>query len=256
MRQAESELHRIDATTFELERLIRLKENELSVLVGRNPGDIPRGRAIDEQHLPAAIPAGLPSDLLERRPDVRVAEQNLAAATADIGAAKALLYPRIALTSSAGLATTELGNLFDTSSISWNILGNLIQPIFDAGKNKRRVEMTESQQRQVLYQYERVIQQAFREVEDALVSYNKTGAQREAQSARVAADRKVLELADLRYRGGVAAYLEVLDAERALFASEVDETQTIGAHLAALVQLYKALGGGWQNSGAQNVVIK
>jgi multidrug efflux system outer membrane protein len=244
-RQAEAELRRVETILFDLERLVALKENELSVLLGRSPGPIARGRALGEQKLPAAIPAGLPSDLLDRRPDIRVAEQNLAAATANIGEAKALLFPRIALTGSLGFASQDLDTLFDSPSKSWNIIGGLLQPIFNAGKNKRRVEITESQQRQVLYEYERTILQAFRETEDALVTYRKTGEQRQAQAGCVGAERKVLELAELRYRGGVAAYLEVLDAQRSLFDAELAEAQTVGSNLVSLVRLYKALGGGW-----------
>jgi multidrug efflux system outer membrane protein len=176
---------------------------------------------------------------------VRVAEQTLAAATANIGQAKALLFPRIALTGGFGFTSTELDTLFDGPSKSWNIIGNLLQPIFNAGKNRRRVEIAESQQRQTLYEYESAILDAFRETEDALVAYRKTGEQRTAQSARVVAERKVLELAEMRYRGGVAAYLEVLDAQRSLFTAEMDETETIASNLVSLVQLYKALGGGW-----------
>jgi outer membrane protein, multidrug efflux system len=244
-RQAEAELRRVETVVFDLERLIALKENELSVLLGRNPGPMLRGRSLDEQRLPATVPAGLPSALLDRRPDIREAEQTLAAATANIGEAKALLFPRIALTGSYGFASTDFDTLFEGPSKSWNIIGNLLQPIFHAGKNKRRVEITESRQRQMLYTYERTILQAFRETEDALVSYRKIGEQRQAQADRVGAERKVLELAELRYRGGVAAYLEVLDAQRSLFDAELDEAQTIGGHLVSLVRLYKALGGGW-----------
>lgn len=247
-RQAEAELHRVEAVAFDLERLVALKENELSVLLGRNPGAIPRGKALQAQAVPASVPAGLPSDLLDRRPDIREAEQTLAAATANIGEAKALLFPRISLTGSYGYTSTDLDTLFDGPSKAWNILGNIVQPIFNAGKNKRRLEMTESRQRQMLYEYERTILNAFRETEDALVGYRKTGEISRAQAGRVAAERKVLELAELRYRGGVAAYLEVLDAQRSLFSSELDEAQTVGSHLVALVQLYKALGGGWPPS--------
>ena len=245
LRQAEAELRRVLVVTHELELLIALKENELSVLLGRNPGPIPRGRSVREQKVPAAVPAGLPSALLDRRPDVRVAEQRLAAATADIGQAKALLFPRISLTGNWGFTSTEFDTLFDGPSKAWNLIGNLLQPVFHAGKNRRRVEMTESQQRQVLYEYERTILQAFRETEDSLVSYRKTGDQQVAQVERVEAERKVLELAELRYRGGVAAYLEVLDAQRSLFGAELDETHTAATHLVSLVHLYKALGGGW-----------
>jgi multidrug efflux system outer membrane protein len=248
VRQAEAELRRVEVVIFDLERQIALREDELSFLLGRNPGAVPRGRSVVEQKLPAAVPAGLPSALLDRRPDVREAEQRLAAATANIGQAKALLFPRISLTGSFGFTSTDLDTLFDGPSKSWNIIGNILQPIFNAGKNRRRVEVTESQQRQTLYDYERSILQAFREVEDALVSYRKLGEQRAAQAARVEAERKVLELAELRYKGGVAAYLEVLDAQRSLFGAEIDETQTIGAHVISLVQLYKALGGGWPSA--------
>ena len=244
-RQAEAELARVLTVVFDLERLIALKENELSVLLGRNPGPMLRGRALHEQKLPAAVPAGLPSELLDRRPDIREAEQVLAASTANIGEAKALLFPRIALTGSFGTTSTDFDTLFEGPSTSWNIIGNLLQPIFNAGKNRRRVEITESRQRQTLYAYERTILQAFRETEDALVTYNKTGEQQQAQATRVAAERKVLELAELRYRGGVAAYLEVLDAQRSLFDAELEEAQTLGSHFVSLVRLYKALGGGW-----------
>jgi len=244
-RQAEAELKRVETIQFDLERLISAKENELSVLLGRSPGPILRGIAVSEQKRPAAVPAGLPSDLLERRPDIREAEQTLAAATANIGEAKAMLFPRISLTGAFGTTSTEFDTLFEGPTKSWNIIGNLLQPIFHAGQNKRRVEITESRQRQMLYAYESTILQAFRETEDALQAYTKTGAQREAQADRVKAERKVLELCDLRYKGGVSAYLEVLDAQRSLFNAELDEAETIGTNLVALVRLYKALGGGW-----------
>jgi multidrug efflux system outer membrane protein len=244
-RQAEAELKRVLTIVYDLERLISAKENELSVLLGRNPGPVLRGRAAAEQTLPAAVPAGLPSELLDRRPDIREAEQTLAAATANIGEAKAMLFPRIALTGSFGTTSTEFDDLFSGPAKSWNIIGNLLQPIFNANKNRRRVEITESRQRQLLYAYERTILQAFRETEDALMAYRKTGQQRLAQADRVAAERKVLELSELRYKGGVSAYLEVLDAQRSLFSAELDEAETIGSNLVSLVRLYKALGGGW-----------
>ena len=243
MRQADAELRSVEAVVFDLERLIALKENELSVLLGRSPGAIVRGRSLEEQKRPGDVPAGLPAELLDRRPDIRAAEQTLAAATANIGEAKALLFPRIALTGSFGLASTEIDNFFDATS--WNILGNLVQPIFNAGQNRRRVEMTESRQRQVLYEYQRTILFAFQETEDALVSYRKTGQLHQAQTARVEAVRKVLDLSETRYRGGVSAYLEVLDAQRTLFGAELDEAAAFGSHLVWLVRLYKSLGGGW-----------
>jgi multidrug efflux system outer membrane protein len=243
MRQADAELRGVEAVVFDLERLIAMKENQLSVLLGRNPGAVVRGRPLEEQKRPGDVPAGLPAELLDRRPDIRAAEHTLAAATANIGEAKALLFPRIALTGSFGLATTEIDDFFDATS--WNILGNLIQPIFNAGQNKRRVEVAESRQRQMIYEYQRTILLAFQETEDALVSYRKTGELHQAQTLRVEAVRKVLDLSETRYRGGVAAYFEVLDSQRSLFGAELDEAEAFGNHLVWLVRLYKALGGGW-----------
>ncbi len=249
-RQAEAELHRVETSVSEFERLVALKENEISVLIGRNPGPIVRGQKLEQLTLPAAVPTGLPSELLDRRPDLREAEQVLASRTANIGAAKALLFPRIALTGSFGYASSELDDLFESPSMSWNVFRNLLQPIFNAGANRRRVEVNESQQRQTLYQYEKAVLQAFRETEDALVDYRKTAEQQKSQAGRVVAQRRVLELAELRYRGGVSSYLEVLDAQRSLFDSELEEARTTGSHLVSFVRLYKALGGGGPASPA------
>jgi multidrug efflux system outer membrane protein len=244
-RQAEAEFFRMQAYLYEVEKLVVQKENEISVLLGHNPGAVPRGRAVELQPIPPEVPAGLPAQLLERRPDVREAEQRLVSATARIGEAVAMRYPRIALTGSLGVASTDLSELFDGSSTNWNIFTSLLQPIFDAGRNKRRVEVRESQQRQAVYDYERTLLQALREVEDSLVSLKKTGDQRGSQQKRVEAERKVVELSELRYRGGVAAYLEVLDAQRSLFNAEIDETASMNEHVNSLIRLYKALGGGW-----------
>ena len=244
-RQAEAEMYRTEAIVDDFERLVAQKENELSVLLGRNPGAVPRGREIHEEPVPPAVPAGLPSDLLDRRPDLREAEQLLVSANARIGEAKALLFPRISLTGGYGWVSTDLGDLFKGPSVAWSIAGNLLQPLFNAGKNRRRVEVTESQERQSLYAYELSVLRAFQEVEDSLVGYRKGGDQRTSQTLRVAAERKVLELAEMRYRGGVADYLDVLDAQRSLFSAELDEVTAIRDQLVSLVQLYKALGGGW-----------
>jgi len=244
-RQAEAEYHRTAAIVQNLEQSVRQIENLLSVLIGRNPGPIARGAGLEELAQPVAIPAGLPSELLDRRPDIRVAEQNLVAANANIGEAKALLFPRIALTGAFGFTSTEMDTLFDGGAQSYSLFGGLLQPLFNAGKNRQRVAITESVMRQTLYAYESTVLQAFREVEDSLVAYQKLGEQQETQRARVEAERRVLELAELRYRGGVSDYLAVLDAQRSLFSSELDAVQTVGAHQTALIQLYKALGGGW-----------
>lgn len=149
------------------------KENEISVLLGRNPGKIPRSPTVEEFPAPPEVPAGLPSDLIERRPDVREAEEILIASNARIGEAKALLFPRIALTGSFGFASTEIDQWLTAPAQAWSIGGSLLQPIFNAGQNRRRVEISESQQRQALYAYEKSIQAALREVEDAIVGYPK-----------------------------------------------------------------------------------
>ena len=243
--QAEAECRRIQVSVLDFERLVRQKENELSVLIGRSPGDIVRGRTLSELATAIRIPAGLPSDLLDRRPDLRVAEQQLHADTADVGAAKALLYPRIALTADYGVGSTELDALFTGSSQAWSVAAGLLQPIFNAGKNRRRVEIAESQMRQSLYLYEKTVRAALRDAEDGLIAYQKTSQQCSVQRVRVEAERKVLRLSEARYEGGVADYLEVLDAQRSLFSAELDEVQTIAGQMVSLIQLYKALGGGW-----------
>lgn len=250
-RQAQAEYFRVQAIVFELERQVRLIENELSVLVGRNPGDIARGLAVTQLAEPPAIPAGLPSELLERRPDLLQAEHELHAATADIGAAKALLFPRIALTASTGYESSSFDDLFDSDSRAWSLAGNLLQPIFNAGQNRDRITIQESQMRQTLYGYERAVLIAFREVEDALVGCRTTGQSRIAQHERVEAEREVLRLVDLRYRGGVTDYLDVLDAQRSLFTAELDEVATISDQYQTLIRLYKALGGGWPATPAE-----
>lgn len=245
MRQAEAEYSRVAALVSQYEALVVQKENELSVLLGGNPGAIPRGLEIGEMPMPPAIPAGLPSMLLDRRPDVRQAEELLVAANAGIGEAKALLYPQISLTGNFGWVSQELDGLLKSPARTWGLSANLLQPVFDAGQNQRRVEFAESQQRQALYEYELSILRAFREVDDALIGQQKSGEQRDSQGLRVVAERQVLELAELRYRGGVASYLEVLDAQRSLFRAELDEAQAVRDELVSVIQLYKALGGGW-----------
>ena len=244
-RQSQAEYQRTLAIVHSFEALVVQKENEISILLGHYPSQILRGRSIEEQTLPPTVPVGLPSTLLERRPDIAEAEQLLISSNARIGEAKALLFPQISLTGFFGWESTELGNLVTSPARTWSIAGNLIQPIFNAGKNRRRVEVTESQYRQTLYAYENTILQAFREVEDSLIDYQKSGERRVDQAARVDAERRVLELAEVRYRGGVSDYLEVLDAQRSLFDAELDSVISVRDQLVALVRLYKALGGGW-----------
>ncbi|HEY3255871.1 MAG TPA: efflux transporter outer membrane subunit [Polyangiaceae bacterium] len=245
LRQSEAEFHRVQALLYNLEKLIAQKENELSFLVGRPPGEILRDRSADEQPVPPDVPAGLPAALLERRPDVRKAEMELWSATARIGEAKAALYPSIKLTGSYGLASTDLSQLVDPASQSWNLFASLLQPIFAGGELRGKVHVRESQQRQAVYAYEKTLLQALREVEDALISLRKLGQEREEQRQRTTAETQVVELAELRYRGGVSDYLEVLDAQRSLFNAQIDDATTASEHARSLIQLYKALGAGW-----------
>jgi len=249
-RQAEAELHRVEALSFNLEKLAVQKENEISFLLGHNPEAVVRGTGTEDPPVPPQVPADLPARLLERRPDVRRAEMELMSTNAQIGEAKAMLYPQITLTASYGLASTDLSSFLDPASQTWRVFAGLLQPLFNAGKNRARVEMRESQNRQSLYAYEKTLLQALREVEDALVSLRKTGEESSAQKARVTAQARVLELADMRYRGGVSEYLEVLDAQRSLFTAELDEASATTEHSKSLVRLYKALGGGWPTGKA------
>jgi outer membrane protein, multidrug efflux system len=247
--QFEAERANAAARTAELERLMIQKENELSVLLGRNPAQIARGRSLTEQVMPPAVPAGLPSELLQRRPDVLQAEQQLAAATARIGVAKAERFPKITLTGLLGLASPQLSSL---GSGDFGVAGlGLAGPVLNAQTLGFQQQAVEAQARQAVAQYEQTILVAFREVEDALVAVRKTRDQTLAQEEQVTALRSALHLADLRYKGGLANYLDVLIAQRGLFDAELSLTATRGLHLVSIVQLYKALGGGWNEKVMQ-----
>jgi outer membrane protein, multidrug efflux system len=242
--QIKSEYEAALATIPQIEKFIAQQENALSILLGRDPGPIQRGRTIDMLVLPA-VPAGLPSDLLERRPDIRQAEQNLIAANAQIGAAKALYYPTISLTGLFGTSSADLSDLFTGRSKIWSYAVPVSLPIFTAGNIEGRVRASEAVQKQTLVRYQQTIQNSFREVDDALVDQNRTRAQLEAQLRQIDALRTYVRLARLRWDEGYASYLEVLDAERSLFNAELSYTQTQGLLFQALVNLYKAMGGGW-----------
>ena len=223
------------------------KENELSVLLGRNPVQIPRGRLLTEQVMPPEVPAGLPSELLQRRPDILQVEQQLAAATARIGVAKAERFPKITLTGLLGVASPQLSSL---GSGDFGVAGlGLTGPLFNAQILGFQQQAAEAQARQAVAQYEQTILVAFREVEDALVAVRKTRDQTLAQEEQVTALRSALHLAELRYKGGISNYLDVLTSKRSLFDAELSLTATRRLHLVSVVQLYKALGGGW-TSGA------
>jgi outer membrane protein, multidrug efflux system len=228
------------------ELLIEQTENQISLLLGGSPEAKPRGRSLTEQEQPPSVPPGLPSSLLERRPDIRAAEQNLVAANAIIGVAKAAYFPRISLTGFLGFQSDSLSNLFSGPARVWQFAPQVAQPIFNAGRIKSGVRLAEAQQQLALIQYERVIQTAFREVSDALIEHQKVREARAQQEQLVATLQDRSRLSYLRYRGGVDTLLNALDADRDLFEAELVLARTRRDELLALVQLYRALGGGWQ----------
>ncbi|MFL9892497.1 efflux transporter outer membrane subunit [Paraburkholderia sp. RL17-381-BIF-C] len=242
--QSQSEYESAQATIPQIETQIAQQENALSVLIGRNPGQILRGRELSALGTPQ-IPAGLPSELLERRPDLLQAEQTLVSQNALIGAARALYFPSISLTGLFGSLSTQFSSLFTGPARVWSFAGSLTQPIFTAGNISGQVRQAEARQQEALFAYEKTIQVAFQEVEDALISVQKTHEQLGSQGNQVEALRTYARLARLRYEGGYTSYIEVLDAERSLFNAQLGYTQTQGAVLTSYVSLYKALGGGW-----------
>ncbi|MBE2260799.1 MAG: efflux transporter outer membrane subunit [Candidatus Accumulibacter sp.] len=233
-----------------IEKAIAQQENGLSVLLGRNPGPIARGKNIDQLTLPT-IPAGLPSDLLERRPDIQLAEQNLIAANALIGAAKAAYFPTISLTGLFGYASNGLSNLFDSQSKVWQYAAPISMPIFTAGAIAGQVQEAEAAQQQALFAYQRTIQEAFREVNDALVNQERTREQLRAQKQQVQALEQYSATARLRYDNGYTSYIEVLDSERSLFNVQLQYAQTQQVQFQAMINLYLAMGGGWVNEAAE-----
>jgi multidrug efflux system outer membrane protein len=230
-------------------------ENALSILLGRNPGPIPRGKTLDGLALPM-VPSGLPSDLLEQRPDIRRAEQDLIAANARIGVAKSLYYPSISLTGILGFSSTDLSKLFRSSSQAWTWAVPVTAPIFTAGAIRGQVKSTEAYQQELLIRYQQTIQVAFREVDDSLVDQQQTKDQLEAQGRQVEALKEYARLAQLRFDNGYTSYLEVLDANRSLFDAELSYAQTNAILLRSFVNLYKAMGGGWVDIADKMTVQK
>jgi multidrug efflux system outer membrane protein len=250
LRQVEAQAAQAQALLPGLERQVAAQETALSVLIGRSPRAIveqpvERGGAIGALTLPLAIPAGLPSDLLENRPDLRQAEQTLVAANARIGQAKAAYYPSISLTGLFGGESESLGDLFKSSARVWQFSAQAAQTVFDAGRTGSRVEAAQAREQQALAQYQLAIQNAFRETLDALVAQRKARETLEAEQLRVEALGSALKLAQLRYDNGVASLLDVLDAERGLLDAELNRLEAQRAQLAATADLFKALGGGW-----------
>lgn len=244
--QAQIELADAEAELASLERERAIGENLLNVLTGLNPGTLPAVGPVKRPALVVPnIPAGLPSELLERRPDVRRASRLLAAQTARIGVAEALRFPTLSLTGTLGLASPELDDFLSSDNKAWSVGGGLLGPLFNAGRNRARVEVERARTEQLLAAYEQTVLRAFQEVEDALVSIQTFQAETGARQMQVTAARSAAQLSRARYDGGVTSYLEVLESERSLFRAELLASVTHRQLVVAIVELYKALGGGW-----------
>ncbi len=246
VRQAEQLVFGARATIVDLQRRIEQQENFISLLLGNNPGPVSRGRSLTEQPHPPDIPAGLPSALLERRPDIQQAEQLLVAANADIGVAKAAYFPQVTLTGSGGIASTALTALFSGPAAAWTAAASAVQPLFNAGRVRSGVELARAREEEASLAYQQIVKSAFREVADSLVGYRRTREFRETQEQLVTSAQDARRLADLRYQGGATSYLEVLDSDTRLFSAELDLAEAQQAELAAFVEIYRALGGGWR----------
>ena len=246
VRQAEQLVYSATEVIPATEQAIEQQENFLSFLLGKNPSGVARGLRLTEQQMPPSVPPGLPSDLIERRPDIRAAEQSLISANALIGVAKAAYFPRITLTGFLGFESAQLSKLFSGSRNIWGFAPQVTQPIFTAGRLKSNVRFTEAQREIFLINYERTIQNAFREVSDSLIAYRKVKEVRVQRELLVETLQDRSRLAYMRYTGGVSNLLEALDADRNLFDAELELAQARRDELLTVVQLYKALGGGWQ----------
>jgi outer membrane protein, multidrug efflux system len=247
--QAQQVLDTANAQIPDLERQIAQQEDALSILLGNYPQDIARGIPLVEQTLPPEVPAGVPSSIIERRPDIREAEQVLVAANADIGVAKAQFFPQISLTGGGGGSIgrdSAFPSRFPTQVATWSYGAQVSQPIFTGGALKGNLHLAESQQRQALIAYRQTIQRAFGDVSDALIGYEKLHQVRTRQQDSVADLQETVRISTLRYKGGTTTYLEVLDGQRSLFGAELTLAAARGDEYRSLVQLYKALGGGWQ----------
>ncbi len=245
VRQAEQLVQSANGEIVDLQRQIEQQENFISTLLGHYPETIPRGRAVTDQAHAPEVPAGLPSALLDRRPDIQQAEQLIVAANAQIGVAKAAYFPQISLTASGGVASSALSNLF--TSGAWSVAASVLQPIFTAGRTGGQVALAKARTEEAALVYQQTIRQAFREVSDALVGYRRSQEFRVTQEQLVQSAQDARRLAELRYQGGAASYLEVLDSDTRLFTAELGLVQAQRDELAAFVEIYRALGGGWQS---------
>ena len=246
VRQAEQLVFTASAEVPVLEQQIEQQENFLSILLGQNPGEIPRGQTLTEQRQPAEVPPGLPSSLLERRPDIQQAEAQLVATNAEIGEARAAYFPQISLSGNGGFQSSALTSLFTGPAGAWSFGASLAQPIFTGGRLRSEVRLAEARQQTAVLFYQRSIQGAFRSVSDALVAYHKTREFRAQQELLFRSAEDAARLSQMRYNGGVTGYLEVLTNETNAFSSELGLVQARLNEMLVVVQLYQALGGGWQ----------
>jgi multidrug efflux system outer membrane protein len=243
--QAEALVRRSEASIASVLQRIGQQENELCILLGRNPGPIARGTRLTAQTRPDSVPAGLPSSLLERRPDLLAAEQELVAANADVGQAKAAFFPQVTLTGFAGFQSVSLSDLFSSGSRTWQFGPTVTMPLFTGGRLRGNLQQAQARFEESVAGYQKTVQNAFREVSDALIAYQRTREFRERQQQLTAANRSATELAGVRYEGGVTSYLEVTYNQQQLFDAELLLAQAQRDELLSLVQLYRALGGGW-----------
>ena len=246
VRQAEQLVYAAAAAIPDTERRIEQQENFISTLLGKNPEAIARGKQLVEQPHAVEVPAGLPSSLLERRPDIRQAEQQLAAANAQIGVAKADFFPQISLTATGGYQSSALTSLFTGPAGLWTFGGNAVQPVFEGGRIRNRVRFAQARTQEATLFYHRTVQQAFRDVSDALVGYRKNQEFRIQQEHLTHSAEEATKLSNMRYKGGATSYLEVLDSDTRYFAAQLNLAQADLNELQAFVGLYRALGGGWE----------
>ena len=246
VRQSEQLVYGAAAAIPDLERQIEQQENFISILLGQNPGPVPRGEPLTAIHFLPSVPAGLPSALLERRPDIQVAEQGVVAANARIGVAKASYFPSISLTGVGGYQSSALLGLFSGPAGLWSLAANPVQPIFQGGRLRSNVRLTEARQQEAALVYQATIQQSFREVSDSLVAYQKNQEFRKQQELLTGSAADATRLSNMRYEGGTTSYLEVLDSDTRYFEAQNTLAKAQLNELLAVVQLYRALGGGWE----------
>ena len=244
--QAKILVYGAEASIVDIQRQREQQENALCILLGRNPGTIRRGSGFTTQQVRAEVPAGLPSSLLERRPDLRFAEQELVVANANIGQAKAAFYPKVTLTGFYGFQSVALSDLFTGASRTWQFGPAVTLPLFTGGRLRANLKVTQAQHEEALAAYQKTVQNAFREVSDGLITYQRSREFAVRQEQRTQANREAANLAAIRYNGGVTSYMEVLYSEQELFTAELNLAQARLNELLSVVQLYRALGGGWQ----------